>query len=341
MTTLVLQTPGTFIEANDAALAEPAANEALVRVRAVGVCGTDFHAYAGRQPFFTYPRILGHEVGVEVVQLGKEVRHLTIGDRCSIEPSMSCGSCHACRRGKTNCCEKLRVIGVHVDGAMRSHFLVPASKLHPSRKLDFEQLALIETLGIGAHAVARAELKSDDTALIIGSGPIGLACLQFIRAIGAPVSMMDTDPHRLEALSGLLASKHVITASRDVAANVQLVRESLSGDLPTVVFDATGNLASMKAAPQYVAHGGRLTLVGFAAGEIAIDDVEFHKRELTLLGSRNSISSDFPRIITLVESGKVNAMPWVTHRTTAESAAGAFPAWTDPGSRCLKGIIRF
>jgi 2-desacetyl-2-hydroxyethyl bacteriochlorophyllide A dehydrogenase len=341
MTTLVLQTPGTFIETSDATLPDPGPQEALVRVRAVGVCGTDFHAFAGRQPFFTYPRILGHEVGVEVVQLGSQVRHLQAGDRCSVEPSISCGTCHACRRGKTNCCERIRVIGVHADGAMRTHCLVAASKLHPSRTLTFEQLALVETLGIGAHAVARCEVKSDDSVLIIGSGPIGLACLQFVLTVTPHVALMDTDPRRLESSIRQLGAQRAIVSSRELPMNVAAVRAAFSGDLPTVVFDATGNLASMTAAPHYVAHGGRLTLVGFAAGEISIDDVEFHKRELTLLGSRNSISSDFPRIISLVEAGKIDAMPWVTHRVAAEAATAQFPGWTDPASRCLKGLILF
>nr|MBA3707412.1 alcohol dehydrogenase catalytic domain-containing protein [Planctomycetota bacterium] len=172
MTTIVLERPGVLAYAKDSTARDPGPGEALVRVRAVGVCGTDFHAFGGRQPFFTYPRILGHEVSVEVVQLGAGVSGIRPGDRCAIEPYVECGACIACRRGRPNCCERLSVLGVHADGGMREHFVVPARKLHRSVRLDAGQLALVETLGIGAHAVARAQLSATDTVLVVGSGPI-------------------------------------------------------------------------------------------------------------------------------------------------------------------------
>src|SRR2546429_5375671 len=157
----------------------PPAGHAIVRVGRVGICGTDWHAYHGRQPFFTYPRILGHELGVEVVSVNDPASDLKAGDRCAVEPYLNCGHCVACRRGMTNCCANLQVLGVHIDGGMRELIAVPTAKLHRSEKLNLDQLALVETLAIGCHAVARAKVQQDEWVLVLGAGPIGLSVLPF------------------------------------------------------------------------------------------------------------------------------------------------------------------
>src|SRR5947199_4307593 len=180
MQTIVLEKPGSLTLADTAAPTDVPPGHAMVRVRRVGICGTDLHAYRGRQPFFSYPRILGHELGVEVIALGDgDTFGLKKGDRCTVEPYLNCGKCIACRRGKTNCCASLEVLGVHTDGGMRERIRVPVSKLHPSETLTLDQLALIETLGIGAHAVDRAKVEAGEFVLVIGAGPIGLAVMQF------------------------------------------------------------------------------------------------------------------------------------------------------------------
>ena len=196
MLQVTLQTPGQLVAA-DAGLPTAAAGEALVRVHRVGVCGTDLHAFRGRQPFFSYPRVLGHELGVEVVEPGGsgEIRR---GDRCAVEPYLNCGSCIACRTGRPNCCTSLSVLGVHQDGGMREVIAVPARKLHRSDRLSYEQLALVETLAIGAHAVERATLEPGEFALVIGAGPIGVSVVQFARAAGAKVAVVDTSTARLD-----------------------------------------------------------------------------------------------------------------------------------------------
>jgi 2-desacetyl-2-hydroxyethyl bacteriochlorophyllide A dehydrogenase len=340
MTTLLLERPGVLAYAPDAAPPDPAAGEALVRVRAVGVCGTDFHAWRGKQPFFTYPRILGHEVGVEVVAVGKDVTNVRPGDRCAVEPYVDCGQCIACRAGRGNCCEKLRVLGVHADGGMRDHYVVPARKLHPSRTLNCEQLALVETLGIGAHGVARAQVSAKDAVLVVGAGPIGLAALQFVRAAGARAVAMDANAERL-ALARRFGVEETLPPGAELAETESALRARFGGDLPNVVIDATGNQASMRAAFRLVAHGGRLTFIGLVQGEIAFDDPDFHKRELTVLASRNSLAADFRTIIGLVESGAVDTLPWITHRAKAAEAAERFVEWLQPEAKCLKGLISF
>ena len=180
-----LEAPKQFKRVEIDAPKKPAATEALVRVHRVGICGTDISGYLGKMPFFSYPRIPGHELGVEVLDVGPGVTNVKPGDRCSVEPYINCQTCYACRRGHTNCCEKHQTLGVHCDGGLRPQFLVPARKLHVSRKLTFEQLALVETLAIGCHAVNRAALQADESCLIIGAGPIGLATLEFAKLTGA------------------------------------------------------------------------------------------------------------------------------------------------------------
>ncbi len=339
MKTLVLESPGKLVAAETAAPEKPAAGQALVRVHRVGVCGTDIHAFGGKQPFFTYPRILGHELGVEVLEVGPGVTRVAPGDRCAVEPYMNCGKCVACRRGKPNCCVGLRVLGVHADGGHRELLLLPADKLHPSRKLGYDQLALVETLGIGAHAVDRAELRPGETVAVVGAGPIGLAAIQFARAAGARVLVIDVNDTRLafcrERL-GLPADDLIDARGADVVARLKALTDD---ELPTAVFDATGNPKSMAAAFDYPAHGGRLVFIGLFPGDVTFNDPNFHRRELTLLASRNSRPDDFTRIIELVESGRVDTSPWITHRAPLGEVPALFESWTRPESGVLKAMI--
>jgi 2-desacetyl-2-hydroxyethyl bacteriochlorophyllide A dehydrogenase len=314
MRQITLQRPGTFVS-EDVAPPRAQAGEALVRVRRVGVCGTDLHAFAGRQPFFSYPRVLGHELAVEVLEAPPGAPGLRPGDRCAVEPYLSCGHCHACRLGKANCCEGLQVLGVHTDGGMRGLLAVPAERLYKSERLDLDQLALVETLGIGAHAVTRSGLRPGEEVLVVGAGPIGLAVVQFALAAGGRVRVLDLDLARrafaerfgVEALAGP------------------------DGRLAEVVFDATGSAAAMEASFGLVAHGGGLVFVGLVQGRVSFDDPLFHRRELTLLASRNSCG-DFRRIIASIEEGRIDTTPWVTHRLGLAEVPRAFAGLRDePG----------
>ena len=314
----------------------PPPGHALVAVHRVGVCGTDLHAYAGNQPFFTYPRILGHELGVEVLAVGEAVSHVAPGDRCSVEPYMNCGACIACRRGKPNCCAHLQVLGVHVDGGMRERILVPAAKLHPSGSLTFDQLALVETLGIGCHAVDRARVCPGEYALVVGAGPIGLSVIQFAREAGAVVIALDMNAARL-SFCGQLGVEHLIDASKE-DAQAALLRIT-DGDLPTAVFDATGSQRSMMGAFNFPAQGGRMVFVGLFQGEVTFNDPNFHRRELTLHASRNALPGDFSRIIRLIESGRIDTSPWITHRSSLAEVPGVFPGWAKPETGVIKAMI--
>lgn len=337
MVTLRLEAPGRLALASMESPVAPGAGEALVRIHRVGVCGTDLHAFGGRQPFFSYPRILGHELGVEVLERGNGVETVAVGDHCSVEPYLNCGVCIACRRGKPNCCAQLKVLGVHTDGGMREQLLVPARKLHRSAQLSFDQLALVETLGIGCHAVDRARIDRDEYALVIGAGPIGLAVMQFAVEAGARVIVLDINEARLRFCQQQLGVAHTLlaTAGPVVDALLQLT----GGDLPTVVFDATGNSKSMMAAFDYTSPGGRLVFVGLFQGDVTFNDPNFHRRELTIMASRNALPGTFREVIRLVEERKVDTRPWITHRLGLADVPRLFPKDIAGNPAVLKAII--
>lgn len=337
MKTLVLDNPTVFTFQEQEAPTSLQANEALVKIKNIGICGTDYHAFRGKQPFFSYPRVLGHELGAEVVRLGGDTDAIHVGDRVTIEPYLNCGICQSCLNDKGNCCENLQVLGVHVDGGMTEYLKVPIRKLHPSKILSFEQLALVEPLSIGAHAVQRAEVTSKDLVLVIGAGPIGLSVMQFAKLRGATVVVLDINKERLNFAKKQMLVDFILEAKEGFTPDE--LRNCLDGFLPTVVFDATGNPNSMKTAFSYVAFGGKLVFVGLFIGEVTFDDPLFHRREITLMASRNSLPQDFSAIIQLMESGKIDIKPWVTHRADFEALPHVFKDWLDPKSRVIKAVV--
>jgi 2-desacetyl-2-hydroxyethyl bacteriochlorophyllide A dehydrogenase len=335
MQAIVLAEPGRFELIEQEPPPAPGPGEAQVRVHRIGVCGTDLHAFAGRQPFFTYPRILGHELGVEVVAVGAGAE-VKVGEHCSVEPYLNDPNSRASRAGRPNCCENLRVMGVHVDGGMRLLINVPARKLHRSVKLSYDQLALVETLCIGAHGIERAELRAGETILVAGAGPIGLGAIQFARAAGAKVAVMDMSASRLAFVRERVGITDVVDAGAgEVEAQVRAV---FGGELPSVVVDATGNKGSMERCFTLLAHGGRLVFLGLMTGALSFDDPNFHRRELTLLASRNALPGTFAEVIARIERGEIDTGPWITHRMKLAEVPGQFArVATEPG--LVKAII--
>lgn len=314
-------------------------NEALLKIHRIGICGTDYHAYRGRQPFFSYPRVLGHELGAEVIGLGSGAgtNGISIGDKVSVEPYLNCGECQPCQNGKTNCCESLKVLGVHIDGGMAEYLKVPVNKLHKSDILGYEQLALVETLGIGSHAVQRANVTENDIVLVIGAGPIGLSVIQFAKINGAKIAVMDFSKQRLDFANEAIGIDESIIATEDFSADD--LRKILKGNIPTVVFDATGNAQSMMEAFSYVAFGGKLVYVGLFQGEVKFFDPDFHRREITLLASRNALPADFKHIISKMESGQINTKAWLTHEAAFDDLPTIFETWLDPKSQVIKAMV--
>ncbi len=317
---------------------EPGPGEALVQTHTMGICGTDVSCYLGKFPFFDYPRIPGHELGVEVLALGSGVTNVKVGDRCSVEPYMNCGSCFACRSGAPNCCAALKVIGVMTNGGLCDRFLVRAEKLHRSMKLNFEQLALVETLAIGCHATDRGAPNAGDHVLIVGAGPIGLATLEFSRLTGARITVMDLAESRLQFCRDNYAIENIILAG-DIESALNKAKEITGGDLFKIVTDATGNARSMSGALSFVAPTGTLVYVGITTEEVSFKHPSLHRPEMTIRASRNALPADFARIIALIEDGTIDTTPWVTHRIDFDDVADEFPTMIDPASKVLKAMI--
>jgi len=338
MKAIRLNEPKAFEKCEIAEPESPGPGEALVRTHRMGICGTDYSGYLGKMPFFRYPRIPGHELGVEVLEVGADVQNVKPGDRCCVEPYMNCGECFACRKGNGNCCDKLNVIGVMIDGGLRDRFVIRADKLHASEKLSYEQLALVETLGIGCHCTDRGAPAEGSHVLIIGAGPIGLATLEFTRLTGAEITVMDMVESRLQFCRDTYGVKHTVVFRGD-GSELDQMRQITGNDMYEVVTDATGSQHSMANALQYVAHTGALVFVGITTENVSFPHPALHKPEMTIKGSRNALPSDFRRIINLIEDGTVDTTPWITHRTSFDDVIGEFETFTKPESGVIKAVI--
>jgi len=338
MRAIQLEKPEAFRVIDVPEPAAPGPGDAVVRVFRVGICGTDFSGYLGKMPFFSYPRIPGHELGIEVVAVGDGVTNVKPGDRCAVEPYINCQKCYSCTRGHTNCCENHQTLGVHCDGGLRPLFTVPARKLHISTKLTFDQLALVETLAIGCHAVNRGNPKADETILVIGAGPIGLSVVEFAKLSGARTIVLDINERRLAFVRERMGVAETILAKGD-GSEIQAFTELTSNKLGNVVVDATGNAASMANALNYVGFAGRLVFVGITTQEIKFGHPLMHRREMTLLASRNALSADFTRIVRLIEEGRIDTRPWITHHSGLEAMIAEFPRWLKPETGVVKAIV--
>lgn len=316
---------------------EMLAGHAIVNIRRIGICGTDYHAFKGNQPFVQYPRVLGHELSGVIERMDENAEGLAIGDKVSIIPYLHCGKCIACRRGKTNCCTDIQVLGVHLDGGMRERISVPVTHLIRAEGLSLDEAAIVEPLAIGAHAVRRAQLSASDTVMVIGAGPIGLGVMLFAKNEGASVIAMDLNEERLAFCKSWAKVDHTLNAL-DTDATQQLLNMT-DGELPVAVFDATGNAASMTKAFDLVAHGGKLIFVGLVKGDITFSDPEFHKRELTLVGSRNATASDFRQVMDLMTNSRPDIGRYITHRSSFEGMIDSFGAWLNPASKVIKAIV--
>jgi 2-desacetyl-2-hydroxyethyl bacteriochlorophyllide A dehydrogenase len=328
-----------YIEAQAPALT---AGQAIIKIKRIGICGTDLHAYEGTQPFFSYPRILGHELAADLIEfdqalIDKDMR-LKPGEPVSIIPYFACAVCIACRNGKPNCCVHLKVSGVHIDGGMVDYLSVPVNSLVRAEGLSYDELALLEPLSIGAHAVRRAAVQPGEIVLVSGAGPIGLAAMEFARIAGARVIALDIAPNRLDFVRKNQKADYVFDAG--LPDLEERIKEITHGDFPTIVMDATGNRDAINHAFRYMAHGGKYILIGLQKGEIQINHPEFHKRESTLMSSRNATRADFIQVISCISKGMIRVTDFISHTLAFEKVRDDFGSWLDPRSGIIKVIVK-
>lgn len=335
MRILICEKPGLF-RYQDADRPGSREGHLLLRVHRVGICGTDLHAFEGTQPYFEYPRILGHELGCSVEDPNGSLAFRK-GDHVTIIPYFNCGSCIACRNGLPNCCASLRVFGVHTDGGMREYISVPESALVHGGDMSFDELALIEPLSIGAHGIRRAGVKPGEFVLVVGAGPIGLGLMEFARIAGAQVIALDINDNRLDFCVHRLRVQHAIHGSKEDV--LHKLHDITQGDMPTVVIDATGSQRAIHEGFQYLAHGGRYVLVGLQKGDIVASHPAFHKREATLMSSRNAIRDDFDHVMRSMRAGLVDPSAYITDRVGFGDIAGRFPYLLDPANGVIKAMV--
>ena len=318
----------------------PSAGEALVRTHRMGVCGTDISSFLGKFPFFEFPRIPGHELGVEVIAIADDVSNVRVGDRCALEPYVNDPETPTSKRGMTNCCTSLQVLGVHCDGGLQTGtYAVPARLLHVGNELPYEQLALIEPLAIGYHAVERGAPQPGQTAIVIGAGPIGLACMEFLKLHDIQLIAMDIDERRLEFCREHLQIEHTVAVEQD-GSHLKEIESLTDGQLADLVFDATGSARSMSTCFDFAGFGGTVVYVGVATEELQFAHAPIiHRRELTIRASRNALSKDFSEIIDILTAGKIDLAPWMTHRINIQDVPEEFAKVIQPESGTIKAII--
>ena len=332
---IVCNQPKEFIFRHDMKAPTLNQGEVLIQIKRVGICGTDLHAYMGNQPFFQYPRVLGHELSGEIEEVSQEITDLKAGDRVAVIPYMHCGKCDACLSGKTNCCETLQVLGVHADGGMCEKLVVPKEHVIKTNHLSLDHAALIEPLAIGAHAVNRAQVNEGDQVLVVGAGPIGLGVMAFAKRKGAVVTVLDVNEERLAFCQKWAKVDQTICSSEPTESEL---RETI-GTMPAVVFDATGNVHSMTQAFDYVGFGGKLVYVGLVKQELTFNDPDFHKKELTLLGSRNAAKKDFEDVADLLASAQYDMDAYISHRCEFDQLIDTFEEWLKPESKVIKAMV--
>ncbi|KEO74238.1 zinc-binding alcohol dehydrogenase family protein [Anditalea andensis] len=333
---IVCETPGQFLlkEKN-----MPVANEGqvLLDIKKVGICGTDIHAYLGNQAYFTYPRILGHELAATIAE-GTLNGKFSIGEKVILIPYLHCGKCIACRNGQTNCCTSMQVMGVHVDGGMQEKISVPESALIATPELSLEEMVIVEPLAIAKHAIRRANVQKDETVLVMGCGPIGLAIMVMAKIQGAKVLALDTNAKRLEFAKEKIGVAATILAGPNAK---ELVSDQSDKELCQVVFDATGSKIALEKGPDYMSHGGRYVLVGLSKGELVFSHPAIHAKESSILCSRNATREDFDEVIKLLAAKKFPTDAYITHQANFGEMIGSFDNWLLPENQVIKAVVSF
>ncbi|MGE7922984.1 zinc-binding alcohol dehydrogenase family protein [Viridibacillus arvi] len=312
--------------------------DVLVKVKRVGICGSDMHIYHGTNPLATLPRVVGHEVTGEVVEIGSEVTNLKVGDHIVVEPISYCGKCYACRKGQPNVCEQLSVFGVHEDGGMREWIVLPEKQLHAvDSALPWEEVVLAEPYTIGAQAVWRGGVEKGDTVLIQGAGPIGICILKLAKIQGATVFITDLSKERLAYAKQLGADEIIQVGSEDVKERVM---EITDGEGANIVIDAVCLPSTFELSFEVVSAAGNIVVLGFDERPAAISQLPITKKQITVTGSRLQ-TYQFPKIVQLLNEGKLRHDGLITHTFTVDQVQEAFDFIEKHPDQVRKAIITF
>jgi threonine dehydrogenase-like Zn-dependent dehydrogenase len=325
---LVIREPGrAFVEE----VAEPVmkTGEALLKVRRVGMCGSDLNSFRGKNPMVSFPRIPGHEVAATIVELSEPHPYLTAGMDVTLSPYTSCGQCPACDRGRVNSCQGNRTLGVQRDGAMTEYISIPVEKLY-SAQLSLEELCLVEPLTVGFHAVARARVTADDTVAIFGCGGVGLGAVAASAFRGAKTIAIDVDDRKL-AIACRAGAAHAIHSQR--TSLPKEFKSLTNGRGPDVVIEAVGMAETFRAAVEEVAYTGRVVYIGYAKEPVTYETKFFVQKELDIMGSRNALPENFREVIQMLAQGRFPVNEVVSSIVPLEQAPEILKEWSaNPGN---------
>lgn len=310
--------------------------EVLLRVKRVGICGSDVHIYQGHNPFATYPRVWGHEFAGEVIAIGDGVTGVSVGDHVVGEPYLNCGRCYACRQGQGNVCKDLKVFGVHLDGGAREYVVMEEGKVYKvDKNVPWDVAVLAEPLTIGFHSVARGQVKAGDIVLVMGSGTIGITVMLAAKATGATVICTDILDDKLDYVQSLGADYVINVAKQDQA---EAIRQLLEGEQPNVVIDCIGNKSSLESAVVEVSPAGRVVELGFSPIASEIPHVIIMQKEVDVRGTRLQ-SGEFPEAIAYIERNQDRLASFVTQRYTMDQIPEAFQMATARPEAVRKIVI--
>ena len=332
MKTVLLKQPGE-IGISEIEKTSRRENEVLLKVRSAGICGSDIGAYKGVNPLVSYPRIIGHEIAGEVVEVAADEKTFRVGDRVILEPYVYCGQCYPCTIGHTNCCENLTVRGVHIEGGMAEYVSHPRHLLHKvPEDIPWHLIPMAEPLVIAMHAVKQAEVKAGEHVAITGAGQIGLLAAQYALTLGALPIVVDPVDERL-ALATRLGVPHVINpVSQDAVAQIKAITKARMAE---AAIEASGAASAIRAMVDYVAYAGRIALVGWPKSDIPMPTALFTKKELTIRGSRNSVGQ-FPESLRLIAEGRVDVAALLTKTVSLEETPATVVDIAEHPERYLK-----
>ncbi|MCO6046258.1 zinc-binding alcohol dehydrogenase family protein [Aeoliella sp. ICT_H6.2] len=305
---------------------QPGPGEVLLRVRTVGYCGTDLSTFRGANPLVEYPRIPGHEVAGTIEQFGADATSdLSVGQHVLVFPYTECERCTACQAGRPNCCQYNQTLGVQRDGALAEYACLPAEKLIAAPGLTDRDLALVEPLTVGAHAVARGQATEQDTVLVFGCGAIGLGVIAAAASRHARVIAVDIDDEKLALGEKCGAAESINSLTEDLNTRVA---ELTDGHGPHLVIEAVGLPQTFRASVNLVAFAGRVVYVGYAKAAVEYETKFFVMKELDIRGSRNALRRDFDAVIEMLQSGSLPVDEIVNRSTNLAGACEAMEQWS-------------
>jgi threonine dehydrogenase-like Zn-dependent dehydrogenase len=334
MKALFITAPGKT-EIREIAKPTPAADEVLLRVRLVGYCGSDLNTFRGRNPMVSLPRIPGHEVAATVEQRGANVpADIALGTNVTFSPYTNCGKCPSCRRNRPNACQFNQTMGVQRDGALTEFVAVPWRKLYPSGKLSLRELALVEPLTVGFHAVDRGQVAASDVVAVFGCGAIGLGAVSGAAFRKATVIAVDIDDQKL-AIASKAGAAHLVNSARQ---NLHEALAAIAPSGPDVIIEAIGLPATFRAAVEEVAFTGRVVYIGYAKDEVAYQTKLFVMKEVDIRGSRNALG-DFADVIRMLEQGAFPVQDVITRVVPLEQAGAALRDWDRNAAAVTKILV--